>query len=781
MRVAMRRQRTITRLFAFIFIAVSCLSGCSSHASSHVGDTAQRTIEPDGGRVSIAEVAELAVPEGAMDEDTEFTITVIAQKELETQPDEDDFAAAGSIVSIDTDAEQLFIPAKLTLNYDKDADVDKLIVLHFKDGDYSVLQGEIDEDARTITVETDNFSDFGVFENNFLHIPDDYITPNKTYTFDTADECFTAYDIEGLIGGKDTWGIVYDPTEMMNGGVAFCTATHNGRSSGAVSGFEKNMKSCLQFMYKNDRTDVKSMALSFDVYMNIPENFGTELKLQFRAATDTFWMNVGTGAASGYGSDIMYVYKTDGKVMHITYNFSNYGTILNALSGTSLWGDDDFPVLHFRLVLDNGKKASPDDGELYGTYIDNLTLNVTYNNGVAASTPPASPTPGATETEIEVSWIELSESRIELDVGETAELEVDFHPEDATDQTITWSSDDEDVATVSDEGVVTAVGEGTAYITAKASNGEKDKCKVTVDLPEVESVTLSETELEIEVGHTEPLTVTILPEAADQEVTWSTSRSAVATVQDGVVTAMAEGTATITAKAANGKKATCVVTVVPDTNLDEPDITIDGQPTGVSSSSDEVAVSSYYIRDDIFDITIPVVEVYGNESLSSEINAGIEDFVLYYYYHDDYTVRLDTEYVVCRNSGGVLSIYLECYIDGGGAHPYTSYQSINYDVRNGTKIEFADLFAAGFDYEEMYMEYAAKYCEENGFDSWVLGNFKDPLTSPYVNISDHFCITTDSIYIFFAYDDVTGLGYGNDAAFEIPLADLEGNLNSNYF
>lgn len=85
---------------------------------------------------------------------------------------------------------------------------------------------------------------------------------------------------------------------------------------------------------------------------------------------------------------------------------------------------------------------------------------------------------------------------------------------------------------------------------------------------EVDGITLSATSLDMKVGETQSLTVTVTPEnATDKTVTWSSSDESVATVVDGTVTAVKAGTAVITATASNGMEATCTVTVTPATVL----------------------------------------------------------------------------------------------------------------------------------------------------------------------------------------------------------------------
>ena len=168
----------------------------------------------------------------------------------------------------------------------------------------------------------------------------------------------------------------------------------------------------------------------------------------------------------------------------------------------------------------------------------------------------------------------LNKAELNLKEGESETLTATVNPDDATDKTVTWSTSDESIATVDQNGRVTAVKEGTATITAKS--GEKSAtCRVTVskNVVAVTSVTLNKTELTLKEGESETLTATVKPDdATDKTVTWSTSDASIATVdQNGKVTAVKEGTATITAKAGD-KSATCTVTVSSDgMNGDDPE------------------------------------------------------------------------------------------------------------------------------------------------------------------------------------------------------------------
>ena len=181
-----------------------------------------------------------------------------------------------------------------------------------------------------------------------------------------------------------------------------------------------------------------------------------------------------------------------------------------------------------------------------------------------------------------VTSVALDKTTLALTVGDAAvQLTATVAPEDATDKTVTWSSDKTSVATVDATGNVTAVAEGTATITATA--GDKTAtCTVTVKAATiaVTSVALDKSELALTVGDAAvQLTATVAPDnATDKTVTWSSDKTSVATVDaTGKVTAVAEGTATITAKAGD-KTATCTVTVTAKASSDSGTLNPMGEP-----------------------------------------------------------------------------------------------------------------------------------------------------------------------------------------------------------
>ena len=154
-------------------------------------------------------------------------------------------------------------------------------------------------------------------------------------------------------------------------------------------------------------------------------------------------------------------------------------------------------------------------------------------------------------------------SSLSVQVGSTVTLSPTITPSTAV-TTLTWSSSDTSVATVSSSGVVKGVKEGTTMIAVTTANDITATCMVTVKpiLPESISITSSKT---IGVDETFQLTPSITPANAKKDVTWVSSDEGITTVSSsGLVKGIAEGTALITAYTVNGLSSSCSVTVKPN-------------------------------------------------------------------------------------------------------------------------------------------------------------------------------------------------------------------------
>ena len=224
-----------------------------------------------------------------------------------------------------------------------------------------------------------------------------------------------------------------------------------------------------------------------------------------------------------------------------------------ATGGAKKWGHKDTSVSsktgHFRLSATTGSSGKY-------TAIDNITI--TY------SAAPVTPT---------VNSVTVSPASATLDPNGTQQLtaNVDATPASA-DKSVTWSSSNPSVATVSESGLVTAVAQGTATITATSNldNTKSGTCSVTVNAPAapipVTAINLNKSTATIYVGSTETLTVSYTPADANtgKAVNWTSNNTGVATVDaNGTVTAVAVGTAVITATSTTDASinASCTVTV----------------------------------------------------------------------------------------------------------------------------------------------------------------------------------------------------------------------------
>lgn len=164
---------------------------------------------------------------------------------------------------------------------------------------------------------------------------------------------------------------------------------------------------------------------------------------------------------------------------------------------------------------------------------------------------------------VAVTAVSINKTSLDLLPGDTETLVATVTPDNATDKSVSWESSNSSVATVNDDGKVTAITPGTAKITVKAS-GVQAECTVTVNSIAVTSVSLNKTKLDILVNDTETLVATVSPNnATDKSVSWQSSNTSVASVSsNGVVTAIASGTAQITVTAGS-VSAQCTINVVP--------------------------------------------------------------------------------------------------------------------------------------------------------------------------------------------------------------------------
>ena len=199
-----------------------------------------------------------------------------------------------------------------------------------------------------------------------------------------------------------------------------------------------------------------------------------------------------------------------------------------------------------------------------------------------------------TPKEIEVSGITVEPETVSVVIGETAQLSAVIQPSTATNQTVTWSSSDQTVAVVTGDGLVAGLKEGSSVISATIGR-ISGSCTVTVTPQPIKlvQITLNPGELQLVEGDTATITVEFLPEdTTDKTVLWKSSDESIVKVADGVVTAIAEGNATITA-ASGGKQASCSVEVFPQYEAVDLGLSVKWASCNIGASVPE-EVGGYY-------------------------------------------------------------------------------------------------------------------------------------------------------------------------------------------
>lgn len=189
-----------------------------------------------------------------------------------------------------------------------------------------------------------------------------------------------------------------------------------------------------------------------------------------------------------------------------------------------------------------------------------------------------------------ITDVQLERHDATINVGNIIQINARILPDNADNKDVVWTSSNEDVATVSKDGIITGKGAGTAVITVTSAENEnvKDECEVTVLQP-VTGIILDYSELVLtNIGETAHLQAMVLPEdASNKEVRWSSSKENVCTVSNnGTIIALDNGISVVTATTVDGGfVAVCTVTV--DTTTD----------ISVIETADKDKFAAYYTID----------------------------------------------------------------------------------------------------------------------------------------------------------------------------------------
>lgn len=210
-----------------------------------------------------------------------------------------------------------------------------------------------------------------------------------------------------------------------------------------------------------------------------------------------------------------------------------------------------------RVTVNDGKIAPVSMGTATVT-VTTLSKNFSDSCNVTVTSFP---------TGVQVTGVSLDKPNITMIEGSTDNITATVTPRTAANKAVFWTSNNPGVAKVDNSGNVTAVSAGYATITVTTKNkGRTAVCVITVidhGYTAVTGVKLNRDTLELDIGDIETLTALVIPNnATNKEVTWRSNASRTATVNNGMVTAISRGTATITVTTVDGRKTdTCVVRV----------------------------------------------------------------------------------------------------------------------------------------------------------------------------------------------------------------------------
>ena len=213
-----------------------------------------------------------------------------------------------------------------------------------------------------------------------------------------------------------------------------------------------------------------------------------------------------------------------------------------------------------KIVTVTKRSDSSDEVKADVTGLENgsTTVTVRTENGLEASC--------KVIVETKIIGITVSPASAVIEVGETVQFEATKKPSIGTTEGVTWRSENESVATVDQNGLVTGVGNGVVKIKVKSSSGLIHQSVTVTVQTSPKGISMKDSlALDLSTKVSDTLQATITPSTANvnKEITWKSDNTGIATVDgNGKVTAVGNGTTKITATTANGKSASCTVVVI---------------------------------------------------------------------------------------------------------------------------------------------------------------------------------------------------------------------------
>ena len=323
----------------------------------------------------------------------------------------------------------------------------------------------------------------------------------------------------------------------------------------------------------------------------------------------------------------------------------------------------------YKFVSGNPTVVSVDGKKLVGQSVGVAEITVTYNGSVSKFV--------VRVNAVLVNAVGIGSTSAEMTVGDVKSLTYTLNPANPTDSTVTWSSSNPAVATVDQNGNITAVSDGKAIITVKSNDagGKYASCTITVvkAKPTAESISLDRTNIALvkddSTNGQYTLTLKVTPADADVTVTWSSADSSVAAVDNsGKVTAKGAGTAVITVTVTSGNAVLSAVC----------DVTVTEKPTVVATDekSNDDGTKTTEVKESI---------KTGKDTTGEKTTVTVKD-------SDGNTKSVKTEYVFSTDSVKTTVTVTEDS-DGNTETKATTTVAAKPTVSNGKKTVTVDLDA----------------------------------------------------------------------------------------
>ena len=398
------------------------------------------------------------------------------------------------------------------------------------------------------------------------------IDENATdYPYTTTD--FIIDNIGQLADLEMAENIYYDTDSVVAGNPVTFTATFKNTGTAAVNGYTLNLKDSsgtLVAAYEYEVSVASGETVEANVIYTLPDDFARQIyTVEVVSADDGNEANNSTTVEIGYADiEVVSCEITDGTIIATITN-NGYETVTGAKVNFS------------RFITESATLGTVAIGEIapgevktaeYILPASQLTFDTPYSSNrfvveVTSDTEEISAVNNTAEVLYSpkaVEGISLHTSELTIDIGTKHQLLATVAPSDAYNKVVHWVSDSTNIVEVDEyTGELTAVSGGTAIITAITDDGGfVAQCVVTVNVG-VTSVDMSRGEADMTVGQSLTLTANITPTgASNQNVTWVSSNEKVATVANGVVTALKTGETTITVTTEDGGyTAECIINV----------------------------------------------------------------------------------------------------------------------------------------------------------------------------------------------------------------------------